>query len=72
MRHTSPQDLLQFEALENEGKFFINPGSATGAYNALDGYELLVYMHSNFELLTKQFVALMHTTIKIIVDGRSP
>lgn len=29
--------LLQFEALENEGKFFINPGSATGAYNALDG-----------------------------------
>jgi hypothetical protein len=30
--------LLQFEALENEGKFFINPGSATGAYNALDGY----------------------------------
>ena len=30
-------DDLQFEALENEGKFFINPGSATGAYNALDG-----------------------------------
>ena len=29
---------MQFEALENEGKFFINPGSATGAYNALDGY----------------------------------
>lgn len=27
----------KFEALENEGKFFINPGSATGAYNALDG-----------------------------------
>ena len=27
---------FQFEALENEGKFFINPGSATGAYNALD------------------------------------
>ena len=28
--------LFQFEALENEGKFFINPGSATGAYNALE------------------------------------
>ena len=27
---------VQFEAVENEGKFFINPGSATGAYNALE------------------------------------
>jgi vacuolar protein sorting-associated protein 29 len=26
---------LQFEAYEHEGKFYINPGSATGAYNAL-------------------------------------
>lgn len=26
----------KFEAFEHEGKFYINPGSATGAYNALD------------------------------------
>ncbi|XP_064392692.1 vacuolar protein sorting-associated protein 29-like [Halichondria panicea] len=26
----------KFEAVESEGKFFVNPGSATGAYNALD------------------------------------
>ncbi|XP_077164609.1 vacuolar protein sorting-associated protein 29-like isoform X1 [Paroedura picta] len=26
----------KFEALEHENKFFINPGSATGAYNALE------------------------------------
>ena len=31
---------IQFEAVENEGKFFINPGSATGAFNALEMYEL--------------------------------
>ena len=28
----------QFEAIENEGKFYVNPGSATGAFNALDRY----------------------------------
>lgn len=26
----------RFEAYEHEGKFYVNPGSATGAYNALD------------------------------------
>jgi vacuolar protein sorting-associated protein 29 len=26
----------QFEAYEHEGKFFVNPGSATGAYSALE------------------------------------
>ncbi|GFN92812.1 vacuolar protein sorting-associated protein 29 [Plakobranchus ocellatus] len=26
----------KFQALEHEGKFFLNPGSATGSYNALD------------------------------------
>ena len=26
----------KFEAFEHEGKFYINPGSATGAYSALD------------------------------------
>ena len=29
---------FQFEAVENEGKFFVNPGSATGAYNAIETY----------------------------------
>jgi vacuolar protein sorting-associated protein 29 len=28
----------KFEAYEHENKFYINPGSATGAYNALDRY----------------------------------
>ncbi|RUS14843.1 vacuolar protein sorting-associated protein 29-like protein [Endogone sp. FLAS-F59071] len=27
----------RFEAFENEGKFFINPGSATGAYSGISG-----------------------------------
>ncbi|RUP49733.1 VPS29 protein [Jimgerdemannia flammicorona] len=26
-----------FEAFENEGKFFINPGNATGAYSGIPG-----------------------------------
>ncbi len=26
----------QFEAYEHEGKFYVNPGSATGAYTALE------------------------------------
>ena len=26
----------KFEAYEHEGKFFINPGSVTGAWNALE------------------------------------
>lgn len=28
----------KFEAFENENKFYINPGSATGAYSALERY----------------------------------
>ncbi|XP_062517311.1 vacuolar protein sorting-associated protein 29-like [Corticium candelabrum] len=27
----------KFEAFDREGKFYVNPGSATGAYNALQG-----------------------------------
>lgn len=30
----------KFEAFEHENKFYINPGSATGAYSALDRYEI--------------------------------
>uniref|UniRef100_A0A2C9L295 Vacuolar protein sorting-associated protein 29 n=1 Tax=Biomphalaria glabrata TaxID=6526 RepID=A0A2C9L295_BIOGL len=29
----------KFQAIEHEGKFFLNPGSATGSYYALDRYE---------------------------------
>jgi len=31
----------KFEAFEYENKFFINPGSATGAYSGLNVYVLL-------------------------------
>jgi len=27
---------FKFEAYEHEGKFYVNPGSATGAYSALE------------------------------------
>jgi vacuolar protein sorting-associated protein 29 len=27
----------KFDAFDREGKFYVNPGSATGAYNALQG-----------------------------------
>lgn len=30
----------KFEAFENENKFYINPGSATGAYSALERYNI--------------------------------
>lgn len=33
----------KFEAYEHENKFYINPGSATGAYNALDRYVYVFY-----------------------------
>ena len=34
----------KFEAFEHENKFYINPGSATGAYSALDRYEWLLHI----------------------------
>lgn len=34
----------KFEAYEHENKFYINPGSATGSYNALDTYALIKYI----------------------------
>jgi vacuolar protein sorting-associated protein 29 len=33
----------RFEAYEHENKFFINPGSATGAYNALERLVTFVF-----------------------------
>jgi vacuolar protein sorting-associated protein 29 len=30
----------KFEAYEHEGKFYINPGSATGSFNALDSEQI--------------------------------
>lgn len=32
----------KFEAFENENKFYINPGSATGAYSALERYNIFI------------------------------
>lgn len=40
----------KFEAYEQENKFYINPGSATGAYNSLDTY--VVNYISLFNLLS--------------------
>lgn len=34
----------KFEAFENENKFYINPGSATGAYCALERYNIYFYI----------------------------
>lgn len=34
----------KFEAFENENKFYINPGSATGAYSALERYNIYFYL----------------------------
>lgn len=34
----------KFEAFENENKFYINPGSATGAYSALERYGIYIYI----------------------------
>jgi putative phosphoesterase len=36
----------KFEAFERDNKFFINPGSATGAFNALNRFALLLTIHS--------------------------
>lgn len=30
----------RFEAFERDNKFFINPGSATGAFNALNRFDV--------------------------------
>ena len=37
----------KFEAFEHENKFYINPGSATGAYSALDRYVCVKYLTVN-------------------------
>ena len=38
----------KFEAFEHEGKFFINPGSATGAYSALDRWVSIAWTQSHY------------------------
>lgn len=38
----------KFEAFENENKFYINPGSATGAYSALERYNIYFYLQITF------------------------
>lgn len=37
----------KFEAFEAESRFFINPGSVTGSYSALDGYVCCSVLRSN-------------------------
>lgn len=37
----------KFEAFENENKFYINPGSATGAYSALERWESVNHIFSS-------------------------
>ena len=42
----------KFEAFENENKFYINPGSATGAYSALERWlEINILMNYSFRLI---------------------
>lgn len=38
----------KFEAYEHDGKFFINPGSATGAYNPTNKYRLFNFLKTIF------------------------
>lgn len=45
----------KFEAYEQENKFYINPGSATGAYNPLDTYVV------NYISLFNHFIIEIHT-----------
>lgn len=33
----------RFEAFERDNKFFINPGSATGAFNALNRFDVFFF-----------------------------
>jgi len=46
----------KFEAFERDNKFFINPGSATGAFNALNRFvikkKILFYFSSYFNILS--------------------
>lgn len=63
----------KFEAYEHENKFYINPGSATGAYNPLDTYVFKHLVHSlsflscllNFRSVTSSFVLMdiQNTTV---------
>ena len=39
----------KFEAFEAEGKFFINPGSCTGAYHTINKFVKLVILLPAFE-----------------------
>lgn len=41
----------KFEAFENENKFYINPGSATGAYSALERYDILALLASGIIIM---------------------
>jgi vacuolar protein sorting-associated protein 29 len=55
----------QFEAYERDGRFFINPGSATGAFSALNWYVVDSFTPQKMYMLTQ----LDHTVIR--TDGRA-
>lgn len=42
----------RFEAFERDNKFFINPGSATGAFNALNRFELSSIIFIDFSFVS--------------------
>jgi vacuolar protein sorting-associated protein 29 len=53
----------KFEAYEHENKFFINPGSATGAFNALDANVI-----PSFVLLDVQQTTIIAYVYQLIAD----
>eukprot|EP00731_Ephydatia_muelleri_P022759 Em0015g342a len=53
----------KFEALEHEGKFYINPGSATGAYNALE-----IQVTPSFVLMDIQGSSIILYTYQLFKD----
>ena len=53
----------KFEAFEHENKFYINPGSATGAYNALDSNVI-----PSFVILDIQQTTVVAYVYKLISD----
>jgi predicted phosphodiesterase len=57
----------KFEAYEQENKFYINPGSATGAYNPLDTY-VVTYIYLIFLVLRARLEKQIHGTIFIFIQ----
>ena len=42
---------LRFQAIEYDGKFFVNPGTATGAWTgAYNGHVFFIYIYNTFNV----------------------